>query len=104
VSVACCLLLQRPQVLFDRVFALFSRSVHHGAVGCFVAALEPAVLADLLPGLPPEVMQVRRPAGVCGCVWCVCKRHATMACSSFGQTAVQGAVLSWAWPLCRRPC
>jgi hypothetical protein len=58
VSVSCCLLLQRPQVLFDRVFALFSRSVHQGAVGCFVAALEPAVLADLLPGLPPEVMQV----------------------------------------------
>jgi hypothetical protein len=61
IAVSCCLLLLRPSVLFDRVFAMFDRgpgALRAAAVGALVEALEPAVLADLLEGVSPEVMHV----------------------------------------------
>ena len=61
IAVSCCLLLLRPSVLFDRVFVMFDRgpgALRVAAVGALVEALEPAVLADLLEGVSPEVMQV----------------------------------------------
>lgn len=52
-----CIVLRRPDVLFGRCFRAM-QGAGPKQLACFVECLRPYVLADLLPALDPEVVQV----------------------------------------------
>ena len=59
-----CVLVGRPEVLWEEVFPRFQA---YAATDAFLDALRPHILADELPGPATEVVQVRLPTCLSGC-------------------------------------